>query len=181
MKIYTKTGDDGSTSLYGSQRVHKSHAVIECIGSIDELNSFIGLLACQEACVCYQGFLQQIQQHLFVIGGELASIFKDQKRLKNISLQDDMIANLEEAIDRFEEVLPAMTHFVLPGGHQSVSLCHVCRSICRKSERFIQSFHQKVPLNTTILKYLNRLSDYFFVLARKLTMDLNIKEVKWIP
>jgi len=181
MKIYTKTGDKGTTSLYGSQRIAKSEQIIDCIGSIDELNSFVGLLACQKESSPYTPFLQKIQQELFVIGGELASVFKKNTQLKNITLTADTVTSLETAIDELDAHLPKMTHFVLPGGHQSVSYCHVCRSICRRSERELLRFHQQTPLNSKLLQYTNRLSDYFFVLARKLTWDLQIEETKWIP
>jgi cob(I)alamin adenosyltransferase len=187
MKIYTKTGDKGTTSLYGGTRVPKYHLRIEAYGTIDELNSYIGLVSTQQIDKNSSTTLLKIQNELFTIGSMLATP-EDKKKLKsgkerlNIPKVDvDSIAYLEQEIDKMNENLPAMTHFVLPGGHQTVSYCHIARCICRRAERISVQLSEEVVINPAVLKYLNRLSDYLFVLARKLTYDNQIAEIPWIP
>ncbi len=181
MKIYTKTGDEGFTSLYGGKRVTKNHARIEAYGTIDELNSFIGLLRDQQIAEKYKVFLLQIQTELFSIGTIMATPNDNQKRLNIQKVNPKQIEKLEYGIDELDEQLPRMTHFVLPGGHPTVSYCHIARTICRRAERLAYELNHFEPLESEVLKYLNRLSDYLFVLARKLTQENGIEEIKWIP
>ncbi|KUF39368.1 cob(I)yrinic acid a,c-diamide adenosyltransferase [Myroides marinus] len=187
MKVYTKTGDKGTTALFGGTRVPKHHIRIESYGTVDELNSYIGLIRDQEMNQLYKNVLIEIQDRLFTVGAILATdpekaILKNGKERLNIpkiSVAD--IELLENEIDRMEESLPQMTHFVLPGGHTTVSYCHIARCVCRRAERLSVSLNETEAVDESVLKYLNRLSDYLFVLARKLTFDLNAEEVKWIP
>ncbi|MCC9042900.1 cob(I)yrinic acid a,c-diamide adenosyltransferase [Myroides sp. M-43] len=187
MKVYTKTGDKGTTALFGGTRVPKHHIRIESYGTVDELNSYIGLIRDQEMNQLYKSVLIEIQDRLFTVGAILATdpekaILKNGKERLNIpkiSIED--IELLENEIDRMEESLPPMTHFVLPGGHTTVSYCHIARCVCRRAERLSVSLNEVEPVDESVLKYLNRLSDYLFVLARKLTFDLQAEEVKWIP
>ena len=187
MKIYTKTGDAGSTSLFGGTRVPKHHIRIQSYGTVDELNSWIGMLHDQEIDVNLKEELRQIQDRLFIMGSQLAtepsnSTKKEstrQKGLPEITTSD--IQDLELAIDRLEAGLPKMTHFILPGGHPVVSSCHIARTVCRRAERMTTLLHEQSSVPEEILKYLNRLSDYLFVLARKLAADLGAVERKWVP
>ncbi|MBW3519485.1 cob(I)yrinic acid a,c-diamide adenosyltransferase [Flavobacterium sp. NKUCC04_CG] len=187
MKVYTKTGDKGTTALFGGTRVPKHHIRIESYGTVDELNSYIGLIRDQEINVLYQEALIEIQDRLFTVGAILATdpekaILKNGKERLNIPKITEMdIAFLENEIDVMESFLPQMTHFVLPGGHTTVSYCHIARCVCRRAERLSVQLNDLEPTDEFVLKYLNRLSDYLFVLARKLTFDLHAKEVKWIP
>ncbi len=182
MKIYTKTGDEGFTSLYGGKRVLKNNNRIDAYGTIDELNSFVGLLRDQEIAIEHKNFLTQIQIELFSIGSILATPHNNQKKKLNIQkVTPSKIEALENEIDRLDTSLNPMTHFILPGGHTSVSYCHVSRTICRRAERLTYSLHHNEPLEKEVLIYLNRLSDYLFVLARKLSKELEVEEIKWIP
>ena len=187
MKIYTKTGDKGTTSLFGGTRVSKHHIRIESYGTVDELNSHIGLLRDQEMHPHYKEILIEIQNKLFTIGAILATdpnkaILKSGKERLNIpkiSIMD--IELLEREMDTMNESLPTMTNFILPGGHQTVSICHIARGVCRRAERLAVALNDLEPFQAETLTYLNRLSDYLFVLARKLSHDLQADEVKWIP
>lgn len=187
MKIYTKTGDNGTTALFGGTRVPKHHIRIDSYGTIDELNSYIGLIRDQDIAPEHVKTLLDIQDKLFIIGAVLATdpekeVLKNgKKRLNILTISEQNIGVLEQEIDRMNAELPDMTHFILPGGHQIVSFCHIARSICRRAERVATALHEISPYDTLILHYINRLSDYLFVLARKLTSELHIKEVKWIP
>ena len=187
MKVYTKTGDNGTTALFGGTRVPKDHIRIESYGTIDELNSYIGLIRDQEINRHYKEILIEIQDRLFTIGAILATppekeVMKNgERRLKNLGITEADIELLEKEIDEMEETLPPMTHFVLPGGHQTVSYCHITRCVCRRAERLAVHLSHNEPVAETAIKYLNRLSDYLFVLARKLSDDLRADEVKWIP
>lgn len=183
MKIYTKTGDEGKTSLFGGTRVPKHHIRIESYGTLDELNSHLGLVRDQQINSHYQNIIINIQDHLFNIGSHLATESNklDKKKSFLPQLQAEMITQLENEIDIMNEALPPMTHFILPGGHPTVSYCHIARTICRRAERNISYLNEQEPLNPLILQYLNRLSDYLFVLARKLSFDVKAKEVKWVP
>ena len=187
MKIYTKTGDNGTTALFGGTRVKKYNSRIESYGTVDELNSYIGLIKDQEISDEAKASLLKIQNELFTLGAMLATppekeTLKNGKERLNIpKIDDTSILFLENEIDKMDDVLPQMTHFVLPGGHQAVSFCHVARCVCRRAERLSVELNDEEPLNENILKYLNRLSDYLFVLARKLTQELEIEEIKWIP
>ena len=180
MKIYTRTGDSGKTSLVEGTRLSKGHERIEAYGSVDELNSFIGLLADQEAGIAHRAFLKTIQDKLFVIGANLAS--DPTKRADKIPpVREGDISLLEKAMDEMDAVLPELRHFVLPGGHPAVSIAHVCRTICRRAERCVIRLAGDEEVPELIIPYLNRLSDFFFVLSRKLCHELGLEEVKWLP
>ncbi|MFK7113395.1 cob(I)yrinic acid a,c-diamide adenosyltransferase [Flavobacterium oreochromis] len=187
MKVYTKTGDKGTTALFGGTRVPKHHIRIESYGTVDELNSYIGLIRDQEMNPLYKAVLIEVQDRLFTLGAILATppekeVLKNgRKRLQNLGLTETDIEYLENEIDKMETDLPPMTHFVLPGGHTTVSHCHIARCVCRRAERLATHLHEEEPTDDLVLKYLNRLSDYLFVLARKLSHDLNANEVPWIP
>jgi len=186
MKIYTKTGDQGNTGLIGGTRVPKHHIRIECYGTVDELNSYIGLLRDQDMNAHYKSVLTTIQNNLFTLGAMLATdpekaVLKSGKdRLDIECIEETDIQLLEQEMDTMDAVLAPMTHFILPGGHQTVSFCHITRCICRRAERLATALHDISPVDPLVLVYLNRLSDYFFVLARKLSLDLRAEEVPWI-
>jgi cob(I)alamin adenosyltransferase len=187
MKIYTKTGDDGTTGLFGGTRVPKHHIRIESYGTVDELNSWLGLIRDQEIAEISKQQLTNIQAQLFTVGAVLATdpekaVLKNGRERLNIpKISSSEIQFLEEAIDVMDTELPEMTHFILPGGHTTVSYCHIARTVCRRAERISTLLFENEPFDTEVLSYLNRLSDYLFVLARKLSKDLDAKEVKWIP
>lgn len=187
MKIYTKTGDNGTTALFGGTRVPKHHIRIESYGTVDELNSWLGLVRDQEIDQTSRQELIKIQEDLFTLGAILATapekaMLKNGKERLNIpKITESHIHTLEVAIDTMEAHLPQMTHFILPGGHTTVSYCHIARTVCRRAERMATLLHQNEPFDDSILVYLNRLSDYLFVLARKLSRDVQADEVKWIP
>ncbi len=187
MKVYTKTGDKGTTALFGGDRVPKHHIRIESYGTVDELNSYIGLIRDQEINPQYKQILMKIQDKLFTLGAILATppekeMLKNGKPRLNIpKISEQDIQLLENEIDDMENSLPQMTHFILPGGHTTVSYCHIARCVCRRAERLSTHLNEEEPVDEQVLKYLNRLSDYLFVLARKLSYDLKADEVKWIP
>ena len=187
MKIYTKTGDKGTTALFGGTRVPKYHLRIESYGTVDELNSYIGLIKDQEIHQDLKNSLLKIQNELFTLGAMLATppeketLKSGKERLNIPKIDESSIQFLENEIDMMNEELPKMTHFILPGGHQTVSFCHIARCVCRRAERLSVALNDEEIINQNILKYLNRLSDYLFVLARKLSKDLQIEEIKWIP
>jgi cob(I)alamin adenosyltransferase len=187
MKVYTKTGDQGTTALFGGTRVPKHHIRIDSYGTVDELNSHIGLIRDQDINPHYKDVLIDIQDKLFTVGAILATdpekaILKSGKERLNIpKISDENILYLEQEMDAMDAELPQMTHFVLPGGHQTVSFCHIARCVCRRAERLATALNDIEPFESNTLKYLNRLSDYLFVLARKLSQDLQAEEVKWIP
>ena len=188
MKIYTKTGDTGTTSLIGGKRVKKNNLRIESYGTIDELNSYIGLIKDQKGIGNNdKNSLLKIQHELFVIGAMLATA-PDKETLKNgkervtiSKINKHSILFLEEEIDKMDEKLPQMTHFILPGGHQTVSFCHIARCVCRRAERLSVELNEKEKVSNELIIYLNRLSDYLFTLARKLSKKLLVDEIKWIP
>ena len=180
MKIYTKTGDKGLTSLIGGTRVPKYHLRIECYGTVDELNSYIGLIACQQINQHHQVILKEIQDRLFTIGASLAADpEKSKMKIPDLHLAD--IELLEKEMDDMNEVLPPLKHFVLPGGNTTTSYCHVARCICRRAERLTFQLSSESFVDEKMTIYLNRLSDYLFVLARKLNLDANTDENIWIP
>lgn len=181
MKIYTKTGDKATTALFTGKRVPKHHIRIESYGTVDELNSFLGLLRDQEIDRNSKEVLSLVQNKLFTVGAILATEPKKENRLKIPKINEEDIELLEKEIDQMNEQLPEMTHFILPGGHTTVSYCHIARTICRRAERMISYLHEDEPVPDMLLAYINRLSDYLFVLARKLSKDLQAEEVKWIP
>jgi len=177
MKIYTKTGDKGKTSLLGGTRVSKSDHRIEAYGTIDELNSHIGLIRDTQSDAHKREVLKEIQDRLFTIGSHLAT----DKQSKVPDLIDSDIELLEKEMDKMDEILPQMTSFILPGGHKYVSYCHIARCVCRRAERLTIKFSESVEIEPIIIRYLNRLSDYLFVLSRKLAMELGVDEVPWNP
>jgi cob(I)alamin adenosyltransferase len=179
-KIYTKGGDKGSTSLIGGTRVPKYDERIEAYGTVDELCSFAGLLRDQNIDNHYKDILLIIQNRLFVIESLLAADSEESAE-KLPKIEDTDIELLEKEIDVMEKELPALTSFILPGGHTTVSYCHITRTICRRAERLTIKLSEKYRIDGLIIKYLNRLSDYFFVLARKLSNDLNAEEILWKP
>ncbi len=187
MKIYTKTGDKGTTALFGGTRVPKHHLRIESYGTVDELNSYIGLIRDQNIDEKSIESLIRIQNELFTLGAMLATppekeVLKSGKQRLNIpKINHQSVTLLEEEIDHMNQELPPMTNFILPGGHQVVSFCHLARCVCRRAERISTALNENEAINADILTYLNRLSDYLFVLARKLSKDLSAKEIPWIP
>ncbi|MEZ4852656.1 cob(I)yrinic acid a,c-diamide adenosyltransferase [Flavobacterium sp.] len=187
MKIYTKTGDKGTTALFGGTRVPKHHIRIESYGTVDELNSHIGLIRDQEINSLYKTVLIEIQDRLFTLGAILATppekeMLKNGTQRLNINrITKEDIHYLEQEIDKMDSELQPMTNFVLPGGHTTVSYCHIARCVCRRAERLVVHLNEIEPTDEFVLTYLNRLSDYLFVLARKLSHDLQADEVKWIP
>lgn len=187
MKIYTKTGDKGTTALFGGTRVPKHHMRIDAYGTVDELNSWIGLLRDQPVSEETKELLIHIQDRLFTLGAILATdpekaLLKSGKERLNIpKITEENITRLENSIDIMNEELPPMTHFILPGGHVSVSYCHISRTVCRRAERLSSLLFENEPFDEFVLKYLNRLSDYLFVLARELSLDLQAEEIKWAP
>jgi cob(I)alamin adenosyltransferase len=180
MKIYTRTGDKGQTSLIGGTRVRKSHLRIDSYGTVDELNSYIGLVTDQPVNVGRQVILREIQDRLFTIGASLASDPEKPTR-KLPDLHDADITRLENEMDLMDAEIPPLQVFVLPGGHQSVSFCHVARCVCRRAERLVIALQEESFVEDLIIKYLNRLSDYLFVLSRKMAHELGAEEIPWKP
>lgn len=180
MKIYTKTGDKGLTSLIGGSRVPKNHIRIEAYGTVDELNSWIGLIADQVSHQDTVVALREIQDRLFTVGSNLASE-PDKSKMKIPDLLENDVEFLEKQIDSMNEVLPEMRFFILPGGHVTVSNCHIARCVCRRAERHVIHLNENEFVNEIVIKYLNRLSDYLFVLARFLGHSLQVNEIPWKP
>jgi cob(I)alamin adenosyltransferase len=179
-KIYTKGGDKGETSLLGGTRVPKYHDRIEAYGTLDELNSFIGLIRDQEINSHYKDILLDIQNKLFIAESILAA---DKEELidKLPKLNPKDIQLLENEIDTMDKEVPELKSFILPGGHTIVSYCHIARTICRRSERLVIKLQSQYKIDPLINRYLNRLSDYLFVLARKIAKDNNADETLWKP
>jgi cob(I)alamin adenosyltransferase len=179
MKIYTKTGDEGNTSLLGGTRVVKFHPRIEAYGTIDELNSFLGLIRDHEIDPHYREVLIEIQDRLFTVESQIARDpdVKISRPLPEIHQED--ISFLEKEIDAMNEALPELVQFILPGGHPLVSYCHIARCVCRRAERNTIRLAQASPVDNINIMYLNRLSDYLFVLARKLALDFKVPETPW--
>ncbi|MCE7863751.1 MAG: cob(I)yrinic acid a,c-diamide adenosyltransferase [Bacteroidetes bacterium CHB5] len=180
MKIYTKTGDQGSTSLFGGKRVLKSDLRIDTYGTIDELNSWMGVLRDQPVNQNRSAVLIEIQDRLFTIGSILATEPGNTK-VKIPALAETDIQFLEKEIDSMDAALPPMKFFVLPGGHPAVSFGHVTRTVCRRAERLVIALNQTESINELVIKYLNRLSDYLFILCRSMTHELNAPETPWKP
>lgn len=179
MKIYTKTGDDGTTGLVGGSRVKKYDLRLEAYGTIDELNAVIGVIRSLELPDDVVDILNKIQNKLFNIGSLLASDDKGAEFTAKLSVTEANIKDLEIAIDKYQKQLPELTHFVLPGGNLTSAQCHVARTVCRRAERRILEFAEQSKVQTEIIIYINRLSDFFFVLSRKLAFDNNIEEFAW--
>ena len=180
MKIYTKTGDEGMTSLFGGKRLSKAALRIDTYGTVDELNSWIGVLRDQDVNSKRKEILLAVQDRLFTIGSMLATEPGNTK-VRIPSLWDDDILFLEQQIDAMDSLLPPMRSFILPGGHPAVSFTPVARTVCRRAERLVIALHQSEPVDGLIIKYLNRLSDYLFVLARLSAQELNAEESPWKP
>jgi cob(I)alamin adenosyltransferase len=178
-KIYTKTGDDGTTGLMGGTRVKKYDIRLEAYGTVDELNAALGLIRSYNIPENLAEMLVEIQNKLFNIGSRLASDERGNAFTEKLSITEQHIAFLEKAIDEMEEDLPELTHFILPGGDLAAAQCHVARTVCRRAERRILEFAGSESVQPEIIKYINRLSDFFFVLARKLAADSGIAEKPW--
>ena len=197
-KIYTKTGDKGETSLFGGARVPKSHIRVEAYGTVDELNSYIGLLTdlietLPEGTPSeqYKAVLKEVQDRLFTIGSILAT--EPSKQMKTPDLKNEDIQFLENEIDTMDAQLPPLKNFILPGGHSTVSFCNIARTVCRRAERLVINLvmlekedGQPINLHNELgqalsIQYLNRLSDYLFILGRKIAKDLGAEEILWKP
>jgi cob(I)alamin adenosyltransferase len=179
-RIYTKTGDKGGTSLIGGARVSKSHIRIESYGTVDELNSFLGMVNDMAQNQQVTGWLREIQDRLFTIGSALATDPGKDVKMKLPDLHESDVTWLEQRIDELTEQLPEMRSFILPGGNVAASTCHVARCVCRRAERIcvgMQEHNEPVP--ALIIQYLNRLSDYLFVLARYIGHISNAPEIPW--
>ena len=180
MKIYTKTGDKGFTSLIGGTRVAKYNIRIESYGTVDELNSYVGLISDQDINANDKEILKQIQDRLFTIGSSLASD-PEKSRMIIPDLRLDDIEILEKEMDIMNENLPELKHFILPGGSNAISFCHIARCVCRRAERIAVHLAEESTVDEKVNIYLNRLSDYLFTLARKIGNDYKIPENQWIP
>lgn len=177
MKIYTKTGDKGQTSLFGGARLPKNHIRIEAYGTVDELNSYIGLVRDVTENEQIKLVLKEIQDRLFTIGSNLAS--DPSKNIITPDVYQKDIELLESEIDRMTAELPPLRSFILPGGHTTVSFCHIARCVCRRTERLVVALAENENVELVIVQYLNRLSDYLFTLCRMLAKSLDVEEVKW--
>lgn len=181
MKIYTKQGDAGKTALYGGRKVSKSDLQIEAYGTIDELNSNIGFLAAHVEDKSVLELLLKCQQDLFVIGSQLAIDFDNPKKLKLPALPEERILEFESEIDRMDSALKPLTQFILPSGSKAVAAAHISRTVCRRSERRVVAISEHLDFDPVILIYLNRFSDYLFVLARYIAHSQGIADVCWLP
>lgn len=179
-KVYTKTGDKGTTALFGGARVPKNHIRIESYGTVDELNAYIGLIRDALEYEDLRKILKEIQDRLFTLGAILASD-PSKKKLKTPDFNDEDVVYLETEIDKMEEQLAPLKSFILPGGHPTVSFCHIARCVCRRAERLAVALNENEPILPVVMQYLNRLSDYLFVLGRFVAKLLNVEEVCWIP
>jgi cob(I)alamin adenosyltransferase len=177
MKIYTKTGDKGQTSLFGGARLPKNHIRIEAYGTVDELNSYIGLVRDAADNEDVRNTLKEVQDRLFTIGSNLASDPSKEMITPDVFQAD--IEFLETEIDTMTAVLEPLRSFILPGGHTTVSFCHIARCVCRRTERLVVALAGNEKVDLIIIQYLNRLSDYLFTLGRLLAKDLGVEEVKW--
>ena len=179
-KIYTKKGDAGKTSLIGGTRVSKNNIRIEAYGTVDELNSWLGLLRDEANDTALKQILIDVQNNLFDMGSLLAAD-PEHNKMKLPQLSEEDVIVLEKEIDKMNETLPPIRNFVLPGGHVAVSHCHIARCVCRRAERRVTHLSDESPVEPLIVKYLNRLSDYLFVLSRKLAADHKAEEIPWKP
>ncbi len=181
-KIYTKTGDLGKTSLIGGTKVPKSHLRIESYGTVDELNSYIGLVSDLVADSHLKKMLKEIQDRLFTVGSSLACDPEKEPLMKIPDLKEADVGLLEKEIDQMNEVLPHMNHFILPGGHPAISTAHITRCVCRRAERLCVNMQEHdLFVDPLVIKYINRLSDYLFVVCRYIGHLLNITEIAWKP
>ncbi|MDZ4763019.1 MAG: cob(I)yrinic acid a,c-diamide adenosyltransferase [Chloroflexota bacterium] len=178
MKIYTKTGDTGDTSLFAGGRVRKNNPLVEAYGTVDELNSFIGLVRTETLPEQADTWLEQIQNELFIVGADLATPL-DAKPEWLVRLDAAPTDRLEAAIDQMDAELPTLKNFVLPGGTRAAATLHVARTVCRRGERVCVEILTDDPINPQIVKYLNRLSDFLFTLARWVNFKAGESEIKW--
>lgn len=176
--IYTRTGDGGQTSLVGGTRVSKTHVRLEAYGTVDELNSFLGLLVTRLEAED-RTFVQWIQNELFVVGSYLATDSEKTELRAASIVTPEQVAKIEAEIDRLDALVPPLKAFVLPGGDEGAVLCHVCRTVCRRAERRILSLAEEAPVSAELLAFINRLSDYLFVLSRKINLDNKKDEIFW--
>lgn len=177
--IYTKTGDKGTTSLVGGTRVSKTHIRLEAYGTVDELNSNLGLLITYLPDERDRNFVQQVQDKLFAVGSHLATD-REKTKLNEVSvITSELVETMEHEIDRLDVILPPLSAFVLPGGSRGAAVCHICRTVCRRAERRILALAEQVEISAELLAYVNRLSDYLFVLARKINHDEKKDEIFW--
>ena len=178
MKIYTKTGDDGTTGVQGGKRISKSNLRIKAYGMIDELNANIGLVLSKKFDDDIENLLRNIQNDLFVVGSDLSN--PDLTNMKN-RITTEMVTNVEKTIDRLENELPPITNFILPGGHEVASLIHISRTIARRAETIVISLNEKEKINDECIKFLNRLSDLLFVVARIVNKKNGFNDIIWKP
>ena len=181
MRVYTKTGDDGTSGLIGGTRVEKYDLRLESYGTVDELNSWIGLIRGQSIDASTRQILLSVQNNLFVIGARLATDLAKTDLSSRLPLKSEDLLLLENEMDRILDQLPPMEHFVLPGGSNTVSYCHLARTVCRRAERRVCQLAKEIEIPSDLVKYLNRLSDYLFVLSRKVAVDEGISEIQWLP
>lgn len=179
MKLYTKTGDKGSTGLIGGTRVSKSDVRLEAYGTVDELNAQIGVLISLEVADEHAVFLQNMQNLLFTVGSNLATDTTKTDYKTASVMKDEFITAVEKEIDRLDQALPLLQQFIIPGGTQQSAQCHVCRTIARRAERRIIEMNDLYPVDNKVIIYVNRLSDYFFILSRTLLKEKNMKEISW--
>ena len=179
MRVYTRTGDDGTTGLIGGTRVKKYDLRLEAYGTVDELNSWIGLIRSQEISPDDIPDLIEIQNNLFVIGANLATDKSKSDHSARLVDFSENILHLEKRMDQILDILPPLTNFLLPGGSNAVSHCHIARTVCRRAERRTYQLSAEIEVDADILKYLNRLSDFLYVLSRKVAQDNGIKEIPW--
>ncbi|MBI9057588.1 MAG: cob(I)yrinic acid a,c-diamide adenosyltransferase [Labilibaculum sp.] len=180
-KVYTKTGDAGTTGLIGGTRVPKHHLRLESYGTVDELNSYVGVIRSHDIEAKSKEVLLIIQNKLFLIGSRLATDEEKSDLKQKLPIEEADILLLEKEMDRMDEELEELNNFVLPGGSVVNGFCHVARTVCRRAERRANQLSNEVDINPLLLKYLNRLSDYFFVLSRKVLLDVGADEIKWMP
>ncbi|MBP6723069.1 MAG: cob(I)yrinic acid a,c-diamide adenosyltransferase [Bacteroidia bacterium] len=180
MKVYTKSGDDGTTGLLGGTRVPKHHLRIEAYGTVDELNSWMGMLKDQPAAAPFGAFIKLIQDNLFTLGSNLASD-PEANRMVLPEISEADVVVLEQSIDQMEASLPPLKNFVLPGGHPANSAAHVARCVCRRAERLVVHLHEHSAVPHQNLQYLNRLSDWLFVFSREMTRVTDSQEIAWTP
>ena len=181
MKIYTKTGDDGTTGLFGGKRVAKFSARIEAYGTVDELNAVIGVALTHDLHEKVSEPLLHISSLLFTVGSDLATPQDASQKSFVPAITEEHVDFLEKWIDAYQEHLPALRNFILPGGHTTVSYCHLARVVCRRAERITVHLSEVSYVDEMAIRYLNRLSDYLFTLSRKIAQDLGVEEYKWIP
>lgn len=177
--VYTRTGDEGMTSLVGGVRVPKTHARLEAYGTIDELNSFLGLLITYTEDISDTEFLTMLQSRLFTVGSYLATDTQQTELSSRSVITAEMVEELEKKIDETDEALPPLRLFVLPGGSRGASVCHVCRTVCRRAERRILALAESTQIDNNVIAFVNRLSDFFFVLARKMNISTGKEEIIW--